>query len=82
MLASEDQKVAVNGAVPIPAGLAATAHIDAAKYREMYAASIADPEAFWAQQGKRLEWMTPYTRAKNATFAWLHDPCRPPNPIC
>ena len=70
MLASEDQQVAVNGAVPIPAGLAATAHIDAAKYREMYAASIADPEAFWAEQGKRLEWMTPYTRAKNATFAW------------
>ena len=50
--------------------MAETAHIDAAKYREMYAASIADPEAFWAEQGKRLEWMTPYTRAKNATFAW------------
>ena len=70
MLASEDQQVATNGAVPIPPGLAETAHIDAAKYREMYAASIADPEAFWAEQGKRLDWMTPYTRAKNATFAW------------
>ena len=70
MLASEDQQVAMARAVPIPPGLAETAHIDAAKYREMYAASIADPEAFWAEQGKRLAWMTPYTRAKNATFAW------------
>ena len=44
------------------------AHVDAAKYDEMYAASIADPEKFWGEQGKRLDWITPYTKVKNTTF--------------
>ena len=70
MLVSEDRVVARNGAVPIPAGLAATAHVGAARYQEMYAASVTDPEAFWAEHGKRLNWTTPYTRAKNTSFAW------------
>jgi len=51
------------------AEFAAKAHADEAKYREMYAASIADPEAFWGEQGKRLDWMTPYTKVKNTTYA-------------
>jgi len=46
----------------------ANAHIDAAKYTEMYAASIADPDAFWGEHGKRLDWITPYTKVKNTTF--------------
>jgi hypothetical protein len=28
----------------------------------MYAASIADPDAFWAEHGKRVDWVQPYTR--------------------
>ena len=36
------------------AAFAANAHADKAKYDEMYAASIADPEAFWGEEGKRL----------------------------
>ncbi|WP_368733554.1 acetyl-coenzyme A synthetase N-terminal domain-containing protein, partial [Acinetobacter baumannii] len=44
------------------------AHIDDAGYRKMYAASVADPEAFWAEQGKRIDWMKPYTRVKNTSF--------------
>ncbi len=46
----------------------ANAHIDAAKYEEMYAASIADPEAFWAEHGKRIDWIKPYTHVKNTSF--------------
>ncbi len=47
----------------------ARAHIDAAKYKEMYAASIADPEAFWGEQAReRLDWITPFTKVKNASF--------------
>ena len=34
----------------------------------MYAASINDPETFWGAQGKRLDWMQPYTKVKNTTF--------------
>ncbi|OAN76629.1 acetate--CoA ligase [Jannaschia sp. EhC01] len=47
------------------------AHIDAAKYDEMYAASMADPDAFWGEHGKRLDWIKPYTKVKNTSFA--HD---------
>ncbi len=46
----------------------ANAHVDAAKYDEMYAASIADPEAFWAEHGKRIDWIKPFTKVKNTTF--------------
>jgi acetyl-CoA synthetase len=55
---------------PIPADFAARAHVDAAKYAEMYAASVADPEAFWAEQGRRIDWIRPYTRVKNTDFAF------------
>ena len=51
------------------AAFAANAHADKAKYDEMYAASIADPEAFWGEQGKRLDWIKPYTKVKNVTYA-------------
>ena len=34
----------------------------------MYAASIADPEAFWGTMGQRLEWMTPYKTVKNISW--------------
>ena len=50
------------------AEFAANAHADEAKYREMYAASIADPDAFWGEQGKRLDWIKPYSKVKNTTY--------------
>ncbi len=48
----------------------ANAHINAAQYTEMYEASINDPEGFWGAQGKRLDWITPYTKVKNTTFEY------------
>ena len=48
----------------------ANAHINAAQYDEMYEASIKDPDAFWGEQGKRLDWITPYTKVKNTTFEY------------
>ncbi|MEL6548924.1 MAG: acetate--CoA ligase [Pseudomonadota bacterium] len=47
----------------------AKAHADEATYEEMYAASMADPDAFWAEHGKRLDWIKPFTKVKNSTFA-------------
>jgi len=47
-----------------------TAHVDAAKYEEMYAASIADPDAFWGEHGKRIDWIKPYTKVKNTDFTY------------
>ena len=53
---------------PVPADFAAKANLTPEKYREMYAASIADPEAFWGEHGKRLDWMTPYTVVKDVSW--------------
>ena len=50
---------------------ASNAHIDAATYEEMYAASVNDPEAFWGEHGKRVDWIKPYTKVKDTSFA--HD---------
>ena len=52
----------------IPADFAKRAHVDAAKYEEMYRASIADPEAFWGNEGKRIDWIKPYSKIKNTNF--------------
>jgi acetyl-CoA synthetase len=50
--------------------LAEASHADNDKYQEMYEASVADPDAFWAEHGKRIDWMTPFTKVKNATFEY------------
>ncbi|MDP2496347.1 AMP-binding protein, partial [Shimia thalassica] len=42
--------------------------ISAAKYDEMYAASIADPDGFWGEHGKRIDWIKPFTKVKNTSF--------------
>ncbi|WP_347833151.1 acetate--CoA ligase [uncultured Planktomarina sp.] len=44
------------------------AHANKSTYENMYAASITDPDAFWAEQGQRLDWMTPFTKVKNTSF--------------
>ena len=36
----------------------------------MYNASVNDPEAFWAEHGKRVDWMTPFTKIKNVNYAY------------
>ncbi len=50
--------------------MAAGAHIDAAKYETMYAASVSDSEAFWAEHGKRIDWIKPFTKVQNTSFAY------------
>ena len=47
---------------------AARAYVDDAKYRAMYEASIADPEAFWFEHGNRIDWFETYTGVRNASF--------------
>jgi len=52
------------------AAFAANAHADKAKYDQIYAASVADPDAFWGEEGKRIDWITPYTKVKNVSYAF------------
>ena len=53
---------------PVSADWAQRAFINEAKYKEMYARSLADPDGFWGEQGKRIDWMTPFTKVKNTSF--------------
>ena len=52
----------------VPAEWSKRAFIDNAKYRSMYDRSIADPNGFWAEQGKRIHWYRPFTKVKNTSF--------------
>ncbi len=53
---------------PVPTKFAQTANLSVKSYASIYAASIADPESFWAEQGQRLNWMVPYTKVKNVSW--------------
>ena len=53
---------------PVSADWAQRAFINEAKYKDMYAHSVSDPQGFWGEQGKRIDWMTPYTKVKNTNF--------------
>ena len=39
-----------------------------AKYKSMYAQSVDNPEAFWGEHGKRIDWFKPFTKVKNTSY--------------
>ncbi len=53
----------------VPAEFAARARIRRADYDRMYQESVRDPEEFWGRMGQRIDWMRPYTRARDVSFA-------------
>ncbi|MFP5468209.1 MAG: acetate--CoA ligase, partial [Alphaproteobacteria bacterium] len=53
---------------PVPTEWAKKAHVDNDKYLAMYAASVNDPEAFWGEQGRRIDWIRPYTKVRDVSF--------------
>ena len=55
---------------PVPAEFAANAHIDGARYQEMYQRSIEDPEGFWAEQAEQfITWFKPWDKVLD----WSYD---------
>jgi acetyl-CoA synthetase len=49
----------------------AKAHIQSlADYESMYARSIADPEAFWAEAARELHWFEPWTKVLEWNLPW------------
>ncbi|WP_087004482.1 acetate--CoA ligase [Rhizobium sullae] len=56
------------GVYSVPKEWAERAFIDSERYAAMYAASIADPEGFWGEHGKRIHWFKPYGTVKNTSF--------------
>ena len=53
---------------PVPDDWAHRAFADNDKYLAMYQQSIDDPNTFWREQGKRIDWFKPYTKVKNTTY--------------
>ena len=60
----------MNDTFPPSADMSKNAHVDSAKYDAMYAASIADPDAFWQEQGTRVDWIKPFTAVKNVDYSF------------
>ncbi len=69
MSAGGQASVEAMGKRAIPAGFE-TAHATPEIYRSMYAASVKDPDAFWGEHGKRIDWIKPYTKVKNTNFSF------------
>ena len=63
----------------VPPAAAARALVTPAKYDEMYRQSVADNAGFWGEQGKRIDWIKPYTQVKDVDFTgkvhirWYYD---------
>jgi acetyl-CoA synthetase len=53
---------------PVPSAFAAAERIKPDGYRRRYAESLRDPEAFWAEAAKRLDWIKPPTQIKDVSF--------------
>ncbi|MBN4866108.1 MULTISPECIES: acetate--CoA ligase [Providencia] len=53
---------------PVPAEIAKNALITEQQYNDEYRRSIQDPEGFWGEKGKIVDWIKPYTRVKNTSF--------------
>ncbi|SIQ63372.1 acetyl-CoA synthetase, partial [Paracoccus thiocyanatus] len=64
---------------PIPAGFS-DALVGPSDYARLYAESISDPEGFWGREGRRLDWIQPYSKVKDTDFTmgrvsvkWFED---------
>ena len=65
---------------PVSDDTKSRALIDADTYEKMYAESVENNEAFWAGQAERIDWIKPFTKVKDVSFArddlhirWYYD---------
>ncbi|NDW06231.1 acetate--CoA ligase [Jiella pacifica] len=66
--------------IPVKDEWKSRAKIDDATYRAWYEKSVSDPDGFWAEHGRRIDWIKPFSRVKNTSFApgnvdirWFED---------
>src|SRR6185312_5657440 len=62
------EEFAMSKVHPVPSAFAAAEQIKPDDYQRLYAESLRDPEAFWANAAKRLDWMKPPTQIKDVSF--------------
>ncbi|MFO7478799.1 MAG: acetate--CoA ligase [Methyloceanibacter sp.] len=56
--------------VKVPKKWKERAYIDKDEYEKRYEKSVEKPDKFWGKEGKRIDWIKPYTIVKNASFAY------------
>src|SRR5215212_722469 len=56
----------------IPAEWKQRGFINEAKYEEMYQRSVKDPNGFWGEQAKRIDWIKPFSKVKNTSYDPKH----------
>ena len=64
---------------PVPESVAKDAWIDNDQYLEMYRRSVDDPDGFWSEQARRIDWIKPFTKVKDVDYTgdvrirWFED---------
>ena len=65
---------------PVSVETAGQALVNKDKYVKMYEESISDPDVFWKEHGKRIDWIKPYTKVKDVSYSsddihvrWFYD---------
>ncbi|MES2473677.1 MAG: AMP-binding protein, partial [Pseudomonadota bacterium] len=54
--------------IPVPEEWKKRAFMTKAQYEAAYAESVRDPDGFWGQEARRLDWLTPFTKVKNVSW--------------
>ena len=69
-----------NNIYPVSPELAQKSLLTNEQYLSDYKASIDNPDLFWGEKGKILDWIKPYTKVKNSSYAlgnvnikWFED---------
>ena len=60
--------MSANNIYPVSPELAQKSLLTNDEYLSEYKASIDDPDAFWDEKGKILDWIKPYTKVKNSSY--------------
>jgi acetyl-CoA synthetase len=65
---------------PVSESTQSGSHADKVEYQRLYQWSIDDPEGFWAEQGRRIDWVKPYSKICDSNFSkqnteikWFED---------
>src|ERR1700739_3649478 len=54
--------------IPVSASWQERAYIDRTRYESMYAQSLRDPEGFWRDQARRVDWIKPFSKVKDVSW--------------
>src|SRR5476649_2717073 len=72
-LSTEVTKMSAASLYPVRPEVAASTLTDEATYKAMYQQSVVNPDGFWREQAKRLDWIKPFTTVKQTSFDDHHE---------